>query len=109
MEIIIAIVSFLMGYFAQKIFDAIYDKVILRIKQEKVQKRVKALKEKIIHEEIPILTLAIGKPKFSIADIYIQIDERADMFLAFPHDLLPDLPASSGNFAQEDAYNFPVS
>ncbi len=109
MEIIIAVVSFLVGYFAQKLFDAIYEKVNLRIRHKKVQKKVRNLKEKIILEETPILTLAIGKPKFTIADIYIQMDERTEMFLAFPHDLLPSLPASSGSFSQEDVCDFPIS
>lgn len=103
MEIAIAIGSFILGYFAQKIFDFILDKLNRWQKHNKVRKRVNKIQKSIIAEESPILILARGNPIFKVGDVSVSIDNNKELFLAFPTELLDKLSTSSGTFANKDS------
>ena len=99
MEIIISIVSFLLGYFVEKIMDLVAQKVsntyhIKTNKSKKLKLKKRYAIDAVCTEEIYPYVL----PK----NIWVKHDVSKSLFLTFPKELLAELKGIEGEFATED-------
>lgn len=102
MEVVISIISFILGCFAQKIFDTLFDKVSKAKLYRKQRKTILKLTESIkSSSDTDIQIIASGMPYFSRNDIFIKSSE-SELYLSFPRELVEKLSSSSGSFKNKD-------
>jgi len=102
MDIALLIISFISGFFAEKIADYFYKRVKNRIIRIMVKININKM-SKILPIKIPdILPLVFGKPYFALDTIEVTIDTRKQMYLAFPKEKSQYLMKSCGEFSDKD-------
>lgn len=99
MELIFPIITFFLGYFAEKIADKLLDKLSTK------RKNAKNKKQKINISQYDINTVFTEDiyPYISSDNIWVK-DNGKKMFLAFPPDKKSQLKNIEGEFAIEDTY-----
>lgn len=100
-EIIIAGLSFLLGWLAGKVLDAYLEKIMKAIKT--AWKRW-VVGRHINKQHADILRLYSGVPHFSVEHTEVEIDQSLNLFLAFPEELRGSLPKSVGNVSETDVF-----
>lgn len=109
MEVVIAIISFIGGFFVEKVIDYFYERIKNIIKYMKAKHDIKGMLENVQRENPDILPLAFGKPYFNPAAVEVSIDARKQMYLAFPQEKVRYLMDSSGKFADTDIFFKPMA
>lgn len=109
MELVIAIASFLLGYFAQKIMDYIFEKVIKKKRYLQNKKAVNRHQLEFANGKNDILMLATGNPCFSSYDIDIRVNMNNVFYIAFPEELLCKTTKNIGKFSKKDRFFFAIS
>lgn len=97
--LIIAGVSFLLGYFAEKIMDCLVGRLTSRYLVWRTRRRVGRL---AAEEHRDILITCSGVPCFAAENIRIEQDGARALYLAPPSELLAQMPESAGAFHRED-------
>ena len=100
MEIIVPILTFLFGYFAEKLMDKISERFSSRHKTSKNKKIKNKFSKKYT---INAIFTEDVYPCISSEDIWIK-ESGKKLFLAFPNDLRPNLKSIEGEFANEDQF-----
>lgn len=96
--IIISVITFILGYFAEKLMD----KIQIKVKQ---MKEMKIVKEFISNQSKnkDIQLIANGSPYYNIANqLFFSCMENDNVFVSFPPELSQQLLPSSGGFAEID-------
>lgn len=98
-QIVIAIISFVGGWFAGKVLDYSFDTIIEAITRRLRKRKIKGIGE---DTNADIQMLCTGVPCFTPDNIYVEIDCDANLYLGFPEDLIDSVPKSSGGFRNKD-------
>lgn len=103
MDLIIPIITFVLGYFAEKILDAVLNKIAVKSKKKSIEHNIKQFHEDISNDIKDIIILANGNPYFTCKDLDISIENSKGLYIAFPEDYVSCLPESSGSFQTKNS------
>lgn len=99
MNFVIALGSFLLGYFAEKLADGVLNIFLRIVRKWRLKRQVRSHTETKYKD---IMLIASGVPFFSPNNISITYNPEENIFLAVPEDLRTQLPECVGNFCKED-------
>ncbi len=108
MDFTVIAVSFLFGYFSQKILDTIYEKISSAVKARQLKKKMTQLYVSANTNEFNIIEIATGYPFFTQKNIFLSLNENKYMFLAFPEDLRDKMLPRKNTFHEHDAMTIDI-
>ena len=97
MNFVIALGSFLLGYFAEKLADGVLNIFLRIVRKWRLKRQVRSHTETKYKD---IMLIASGVPFFSPNNISITYNPEENIFLAVPEDLRTQLPECVGNFCK---------
>lgn len=99
-QIIVPAITFLLGYFAEKLLDL----SVKKCREAAAKKKAR----KMVSSQTDILITAVGYPFISPHQEVKCTETGKKMYLAFPEERRSELPASSGTFETKDELSYPI-
>jgi len=101
---ILPILSFVLGWIAEKLFDILYTKVAIAWQNKKQRQLLSALGQDT--DSLNILTIASGFPNFNSSTLQDASITEKRLLLSPPTQMKEKFPESVGRFSDEDISDF---